>query len=95
MTIELVAAYQSRGLFGGRHIDKNVWRLPIPKFDSADPLHTQLVALAAKAEEVAAGVEAGNYGFQKHRQLVRNALAEAGITEPINTAVKTLLGEDD
>ncbi|QRQ67853.1 N-6 DNA methylase [Corynebacterium tuberculostearicum] len=95
VTTELVAAYQSRGLFGGRHIDKNVWRLPIPKFDPADPLHTQLVDLAAKAEEVAAGVEAGNYGFQKHRQLVRNALAEAGITEPMNTAVKTLLGEDD
>lgn len=95
VTTEMVAVYQSRGLFGGRDFDKNVWRLPIPKFDPADPLHAQLVDLAAKAEEVAAGVDAGTYGFQKHRQLVRNALAEAGITEPMNTAVKTLLGEDD
>lgn len=95
VTTELVAAYQSRGLFGGRHIDKNVWRLPIPKFDPANPLHAQLVDLEAKAEEVAAGVDAGTYGFQKHRQLVRKLLAEAGITEPMNTAVKTLLGEDD
>lgn len=95
VTTELVAVYQSRGLFGGRDFDKNVWRLPIPKFDPADPLHAQLVDLATKAEEVAAEVDAGNYGFQKHRQLVRQALAEAGITEPMNTAVKTLLGESD
>ena len=95
VTTEMVAVYQSRGLFGGRHIDKNVWRLPIPKFDPADPLHAQLVDLAAKAEEVAAGVDAGTYGFQKHRRLVRDALVTAGITEPLNAAVKTLLGEDD
>ena len=95
VTTEMVAVYQSRGLFGGRHIDKNVWRLPIPKFDPADPLHTQLVDLADKAEEVAAGVDAGTYGFQKHRRLVRDALVTAGITEPLNAAVKTLLGEDD
>lgn len=95
VTTEMVAVYQSRGLFGGRHIDKNVWRLPIPKFDPADPLHMQLVDLADKAEEVAAGVDAGTYGFQKHRRLVRDALATAGITGPLNAAVKTLLGEDD
>ena len=55
----------------------------------------QRVDLASRAEEVAAGVDAGNYGFQKHRRLVRDALAKAGITEPMNTAVKTLLGEDN
>lgn len=71
-----------------------MWRLPIPKFDPDDPLHMQLVDLAAKAEEIAAGVDAGTYGFQKHRRLVRDALAKAGITEPLNAAVKTLLGED-
>ncbi|MDK8846158.1 N-6 DNA methylase [Corynebacterium sp. MSK297] len=95
VTTELVAAYQSRGLFGGRHIDKNVWRLPIPKFDPADPLHMRLVDLAAEAEDVAAGVDAGTYGFQKHRRLVRDALAKAGIAEAMNAAVKTLLGESD
>ena len=95
VTTELVAEYQSRGLFGGRDFDKHVWRLPIPKFDSTDPLHMQLVDLAAKAEEVTAGIDAGTYGFQKHRRLVRDALAKAGITEPMNTAVKTLLGEND
>ena len=95
VTSELVAEYQSRGLFGARHIDKNVWRLPIPKFDPINQLHSQLVDLAAKAEEVASGVDAGTHGFQKHRRLVRDALAKAGITEPLNTAVKTLLGEDD
>ena len=37
VTTEMVAEYQSRGLFGARHIDKNVRRLPIPKFDPAYP----------------------------------------------------------
>lgn len=95
VTTEMVAVYQSRGLFGGRDFDKNVWRLPIPKFNPAVPLHMQLVDLAAKAEEIAAGVDAGAYGFQKHRRLVRDALTKAGITEPMNIAVKNLLGEDD
>lgn len=95
VTTELVAKYQSRGLFGGRDFDKHVWRLPIPKFDPADPLHMQLVDLASRAEKIAAGVDAGNYRFQRHRRLVRDALAKAGITEPMNAAVKTLLGEDD
>lgn len=94
MTTELVAVYQSRDLFGGRDFDKNVWRLPIPKFDPVDPLHMRLVDLAAKAEEVAVGVDTGAYGFQKHRRLVRDALAKAGITAPINATVKTLLGQD-
>ncbi|MDK8455915.1 hypothetical protein QP958_10995 [Corynebacterium marquesiae] len=95
VTTEMVAEYQSRGLFGARHIDKNVRRLPIPKFDPAYPLHMQLVDLASRAEKIAAGVDAGNYRFQRHRRLVRDALAKAGITEPMNAAVKTLLGEDD
>ena len=55
----------------------------------------RLVNLASRAEEVAAGVDAGTYGFQKHRRLVRDALTKAGIAEAMNAAVKTLLGEND
>lgn len=94
VTTEMVSVYQSRGLYGARHFSKDVWRLPIPKFDQGDPLHAELVDLAARAEEVAAGVDAGTYGFQKHRRLVRDALAEASITDPLNKAVKILLGEE-
>ena len=94
ITTELVSVYQSRGLFGARHFSKDVWRLPIPKYNQANPLHATLVDLATKSEEIAAGVDAGPYGFQKHRSLVREALTEAGITEPLDKAVKALLGED-
>ena len=89
-----MSIYQSRGLFGGRHIDKNVWRLPIPKYNVDNPLHRELVELATKAEQISAGVDAEACGFQKHRSLVRKALTEAGITEPLDKAVKALLGED-
>ena len=34
-----------------RHIDKHVWRLPIPEFDRNDSLHLQLARLAAAVEE--------------------------------------------
>ena len=94
ITTQLVSIYQSRGLFGGRHIDKNVWRLPIPKYNVDNPLHRELVELATKAEQISAGVDAEACGFQKHRSLVREALTEAGITEPLDKAVKALLGED-
>lgn len=94
VTTNLVSVYQSRGLFGARHFSKDVWRLPIPKYNPADLLHTELVELAAKAEEVVTGVDAGSYGFQKYRRLVREMLVEAGITDTMNAVVKTLLGED-
>lgn len=94
VTTEMVAAYQSRGLFGARHIDKNVWRLPIPKFDQTNAIHVELVDIATKAEEIAAGVDAGTYGFQKHRRLVRDALTAAGITEAQDKMVKTLFNSE-
>ncbi len=34
-----------KGLFGGRHVQKHLWRLPIPEFDSSVELHQQ-IALA-------------------------------------------------
>lgn len=33
-----------------RHIDKHIWRLPIPMFDLADPLHAEIAALGAEVE---------------------------------------------
>lgn len=91
VTTKMVSVYQSRGLFGARHFTKDVWRLPIPKFNPEDTRHQELVALAMRAEEVAEAVEIDGYGFQKARKLIRNALDTKGATLKINELVTELL----
>lgn len=87
---ELVEPYQSIGDFGPRHFDKYVWRLPIPSYDSQNPLHQQLADLAVRAEAEAGQVTC-SAGFQKHRRLVREAVAKAGIAEELNQTVTKLI----
>ena len=43
-----------KGQFGARHLHKHLWKLPIPEYDPASPLHTEISA-AGKA--AAAGAE--------------------------------------
>lgn len=96
VTTKAVSIYQSRGLFGARHFDKYVWLLPIPQYDPSAEDHTALASLAEEAEQVAASVDIPeNTGFQKARTLVRQALAEAGITERLNVAVAALLAQPE
>ena len=49
-----VAKWMPKGQFGSRHLQKHLWRLPIPIFDSADDLHAELAVLGAQAESEAA-----------------------------------------
>ncbi|WP_264079239.1 hypothetical protein [Mycobacterium szulgai] len=42
---ELVRPLMSYGK-DERHIDKAVWKLPIPTYDPADPIHTEIAQLA-------------------------------------------------
>lgn len=90
-TTQLVSEYQSRGLFGARDFDTYVWRLPIPRFDSAEGLHRRIADLGAQAEEIAANTDLQNVGFQKARSLIRDALSNEGLTVSLNEAVRELL----
>ena len=40
----------SRGLYGARDLHKHGWKLPIPRYRAANPLHARLAALGAEAE---------------------------------------------
>lgn len=91
VTTEIVEEYQSRGLFGARHFDTYVWRLPIPTFDAGEELHLELADCARRGEELAAHLDLEGMGFQKARKVVRTALEEAGIQTQLNTAVGALL----
>ena len=49
-----VKKFMPKGQFGARHLQKQLWRLPIPIYDSANPLHTDLATLGAQLAAEAA-----------------------------------------
>ncbi len=50
----VVSSLMPKGLFGSRHLQKHLWRLPIPAFDRKNAAHTA-VARAAAAAAAGAG----------------------------------------
>ncbi len=89
-----VEPLQSRGDFGPRDFDLYVFALGFPAYSDTDPVHAELVSLAAEAEVIAAAVTfADAWGFQRKRRAIRERLAEHGVAERIDTAVTTLLLE--
>jgi hypothetical protein len=89
---EKVEPLMSEGLFGKRHIDKYVFAVPFPLFDSGSNVHMSLAELGARAEIAAAGVEdIAGAGFQKARRLVRDALRADCVAEAIEKLVQELL----
>jgi hypothetical protein len=46
---EYIKPFQSMGLQGERHVHKKVLELPIPRFDQANPIHSQISGLGASA----------------------------------------------
>lgn len=90
-----VAGMQSRGQWGARDFDKLMFELPIPAFETENPLHRRLADAAEEAERIAAGVAIppGMY-FVRARELIRRELQEAGIAQRIDELVKWLLGSE-
>lgn len=43
-----VEPLMTKGQFGPRHLQKHLWRLPIPEYDEADPSHSELASLGEK-----------------------------------------------
>lgn len=61
-------------------------------FDAENQLHAELAVAGAEAEKVAAGVALpDDIHFQTARRRVREALAESGVAERIDTLVARLL----
>ncbi len=86
------AKFQARGQWGARHFDKVMFTLPIPRFDETVPLHAELAAAGREAESFAASVALPEgFKFQRARKLVRDVLAEAGISTRIDGLVARLL----
>lgn len=87
-----VGQRQSQGLFGARDIDLLPWRLAIPAYDAALPLHVSLSALGRTAGEVASRVPlVDGESFTDTRGRIRIAIAREGVSESIEAAVQELL----
>jgi len=82
---------QGRGEHNPRDFDKYVWRMPIPLYDPQQPLHRDLVDLATRAEQIAAGLELPAQSFQTLRRRVRQALETDGVAADLDIAVRALL----
>ncbi len=50
--------FMPKGLFGARHVQKHLWKLPIPAFDPGDELHMEIASTGAAAAEGAAALYA-------------------------------------
>jgi SAM-dependent methyltransferase len=83
---------QSHGQRDKRDFDNLVWTLPIPEYDENDPLHRDLVAAAAHAEMVAAGVDlTASQHFTAKRRAIRAALTADGVAAEMEALVDALL----
>ena len=51
---ESAKPFMARGQFGARHLQKHLWKLPIPEYDANNGLHTSISDAGRKASEGAA-----------------------------------------
>ena len=74
-----------------RHVDKYVWQLSIPGFDSARPVHSELAELGRAAETLVAQLPLRKVHFSSLRREIRAALATSAIGPAIELRVARLI----
>jgi SAM-dependent methyltransferase len=90
--LERVTPLQSRGLFGPRDFDKNVFRIHIPLFDRRSNSHSVLAATVKLAEDAAAAVDlTDEKNFTMIRRKIRTTLAASGLQASIEQIVDEIL----
>lgn len=75
-----------------RHVDKHIWKLPIPLFDDSKPIHRRLSDLGEHCTDLVAALDPGASGnFVTLRRRIRSALAADSTAIEINELVLDLL----
>ena len=85
-----------RGQFGARHVQKHLWKLPIPAYDPNHTAHVDLSRLgrraAVEAEKVIAGLGDPVPSVTKARSVLRHEWQpNSAVAREIETAVQQLL----
>ena len=88
-----------KGQFGARHLQKHLWKLPIPEFDAGVELHTKIAAVGSAAAAGAAGQLAAvreergaDVGVTIVRRELRKWLRASAEGRAVEAAVGRLLG---
>ena len=92
---EAVEQFMSKGQFGARDLQKQLWKLPIPEFDSHEPLH---VALSEAGQAAAEGAAEQLAKLRRERDRVTVTIARRELRKWLadsqeGHAVETLVGE--
>ncbi len=92
-----VTPLMPKGQFGARHLQKHLWKLPIPAFDAGNPLHAAVAgagrAAASGATRLLASLwqERGNVSVTIARREVRGWLRSSRHGKAVEEAVARLL----
>ena len=61
---DAIMPMMAKGQFGARHLQKHLWKLPIPEFDADDPLHVE-ISEAGKAAATGAAQQLSDLRAQR------------------------------
>lgn len=90
---ELVRPLMSYGK-DERHVDKHVWKLPIPAFDAEDELHQEIATLAAEIAQEFAELEFDTNYFVTIRKQLRSRILASEKGQRLDALVAQLLDVD-
>ena len=95
--------FMPQGLYGARHFHKHGWKLPIPRYNANDPLHTRLSELGKAAEQECVALiaesdimsqPAGDAQSRAARRLLRHDWQpNSKVAQDIEVAVAQLLSD--
>ncbi len=92
-----VAPFMSKGQFGARDLQKHLWKLPIPQFNTANPLHAEVSEAGQAATELVEeqleqlGHERDRVTVTIARREIRKCLRESDAGKAVEAAVRQLL----
>ena len=96
---EAVASLMPKGQFGARHLEKHLWKLPIPEFDAGNPQHVQVshvgeaAALGAAMQLTQLRQDRGEVTVTIARREVRKWLRESAEGKAVEKVVGELLAK--
>lgn len=89
---ELVRPYMSYGK-DERNVDKNVWKLPIPTFDDANPDHQRVVGLSQQLAAEISQLHFDRENYVLQRRQIRAVLGGSGAAHELDNLVAELVSE--
>ena len=97
------ATFMTKGLYGARDFEKHGWKLPIPRYDSSNPLHVRLSELGITAGKECQALiansdimskPAGDAQSREARRLLRHEWQpNSEVAQDIESAVAQLLSD--